>query len=314
MSGALYEQYKEALRRGHVAALRGRLEEALAAYAEAASIATERPLPHSSLGTVYLRLGRVDEAIASFDAALQRVPKDEAALLGRADALERADRRAEAAETLDLVVAVREAAGRPLEALESARRAAEIAGSRRRRRVVARLAAGPGPATAATPAQKRPSRRRRTRTPTGGPGPERQAEPEPVPEPAPETEPAPEPAPRPDAAVLVGVADRALAAGDAAAARRALLAAAAAYSAAGLRDAALDACHRALELAPGDPDVHLALVDLYVARGWRALAAEKLSLLERLVTLDRDDEALSRVRSRVGAAEPDGRPAPPTAG
>ena len=36
MSDALYERYKDALRRGHVAALRGRLDEALAAYREAA--------------------------------------------------------------------------------------------------------------------------------------------------------------------------------------------------------------------------------------------------------------------------------------
>ena len=52
MSGeALYERYKDALRRGHVASLRGRLEEALAAYAEAASIAPERSTPHTSAGT-----------------------------------------------------------------------------------------------------------------------------------------------------------------------------------------------------------------------------------------------------------------------
>ena len=39
MSGeALYERYKDALKRGHVASLRGRLEEALTAYAEAAAI------------------------------------------------------------------------------------------------------------------------------------------------------------------------------------------------------------------------------------------------------------------------------------
>ena len=37
VSGSLYERYKEALRRGHVAALRGRLDAALDAYGEAAS-------------------------------------------------------------------------------------------------------------------------------------------------------------------------------------------------------------------------------------------------------------------------------------
>ena len=35
MTEALYERYKDALRRGHVAAQRGRLEEALDAYGEA---------------------------------------------------------------------------------------------------------------------------------------------------------------------------------------------------------------------------------------------------------------------------------------
>ncbi|HXG40881.1 MAG TPA: hypothetical protein VNJ28_08060, partial [Candidatus Limnocylindrales bacterium] len=62
MSGP-YERYKDALRRGHVALLRNRLEVALAAYAEAAAIAPERALPHASLGSVYLRLGRPDDSL-----------------------------------------------------------------------------------------------------------------------------------------------------------------------------------------------------------------------------------------------------------
>ena len=48
--GALYERYKDALRRGHVASLRGRLEEAIEAYSEAAAIAPERATPHTSAG------------------------------------------------------------------------------------------------------------------------------------------------------------------------------------------------------------------------------------------------------------------------
>ncbi len=47
MSGSLYEGYKEALRRGHVAAVRGRLDVALAAYREASRIAPDRALPLS---------------------------------------------------------------------------------------------------------------------------------------------------------------------------------------------------------------------------------------------------------------------------
>ncbi len=332
MSGALYERYKEALRRGHVAALRGRLEEALGAYAEAASIATERPLPHSSLGTVNLRLGRVEEALASFDAALVRAPRDEAALLGRADALVRADRAAEAAAALDVLVEVQEAAGRPLEALESARRAAGLAGSRRRRREVARLATGSGPASGAKAGPRRAARRPPKPAPERRPAPESRPEREPLPpEPEPATpdlaapaepEAAPPEPPAPsgpesaaDPAALASEADRALAAGDDRAARRALLAAAAAYSSRGLRDAALEACHRALEVAPDDPDVHLAFVELYVARGWWTLAVEKLTLLERLVILDGDDEALARVRSAASAvASSEGRRTAPAPG
>ena len=55
MSRALYEQYKEALRRGHLAALRGRLDAAEAAYRAAAGIAPDRALPYVSLGGVLRR-------------------------------------------------------------------------------------------------------------------------------------------------------------------------------------------------------------------------------------------------------------------
>ena len=44
MSDAVYERYKEALRRGHVAAERGRFDAALAAYANAAGLAPDRAL------------------------------------------------------------------------------------------------------------------------------------------------------------------------------------------------------------------------------------------------------------------------------
>ena len=43
MTEALYERYKEALRRGHVAAQRGRLDEALDAYGEAGRVARTVP-------------------------------------------------------------------------------------------------------------------------------------------------------------------------------------------------------------------------------------------------------------------------------
>ena len=77
---ALYERYKSALRLGHVAAVRGRLDAAAAAYAEAVTLAPDRPLPHSSLGRVLLELGRTDDALAAFAEALRLAPRDETSL------------------------------------------------------------------------------------------------------------------------------------------------------------------------------------------------------------------------------------------
>ena len=87
MSEALYEQYKEALRQGHMAALRGRLDVAAAAYRDAARFAPDRALPYVGLGGVLTRLGRSDEALAAYSAALDRAPADEGAMRGRADVL-----------------------------------------------------------------------------------------------------------------------------------------------------------------------------------------------------------------------------------
>ena len=86
-SEALYEQYKDALKRGHVAALRGRVDEALLAYAEAARIAPERSTPHSSAGTALLRRKRPADALRHYEVALKIAPRDEGSLLGRAQAL-----------------------------------------------------------------------------------------------------------------------------------------------------------------------------------------------------------------------------------
>ena len=88
MSGSLYEGYKEALRRGHVAALRGRHDVALQAYREAARIAPDRALPYVGMGGVLAKLDRADEALAAYRAALSRAPDEEGALRGRADRFE----------------------------------------------------------------------------------------------------------------------------------------------------------------------------------------------------------------------------------
>ena len=78
-----FEAYKESLRRGHVAVLQGRLDEALEAYREASGHAPERPLPYTSLASVFHRLGRPNEALAAYDRALDRSPDDEGALRAR---------------------------------------------------------------------------------------------------------------------------------------------------------------------------------------------------------------------------------------
>ena len=124
MSGeALYERYKDALRRGHVASLRGRLEEALTAYAEAAAIAPERATPHTSAGTALMRRKRPADAVRHYTTAMRLAPRDEAALSGRAQALAAIDRRPQAADAYDALAEVQAANGKLADAVDSARRA-----------------------------------------------------------------------------------------------------------------------------------------------------------------------------------------------
>jgi thioredoxin-like negative regulator of GroEL len=59
--------------------------------------------------------------------------------------------------------------------------------------------------------------------------------------------------------------------------------------------AAVDACYLAIGLAPSDPDLHLLLAELYLDRGWRTQAADKLLLLGRLADLDADTETHRRL-------------------
>jgi len=297
MSDSLYEQYKDALRRGHVAALRGRFEEALAAYGQAAELAPERPLPYTSQGSVLLRAGQIDEALAAYDEALRRVPRDEAALSGRADVLARAGRRIEAAETLDELASIQQAAGRIAEACETAGRALEQAESRARRRQVEALARELQSMGGDQTAEQALARALRT---LEGPDisgttlrPREGAEL--LADEATPAEPEPEPEPEPDVIAIMAEAEEALESGDLATARDRLLAGARAYGAGGRHAAALDACYQALAIAPSDPNVHLVIVELYLARGWRAPAADKLVLLSRLVDLVADEAAHERL-------------------
>src|SRR5580765_2824488 len=101
MADPVLERYKAALKAGHVAVLRGRHDEAMARYREAAEAAPERGLPYSSLGGVLARLGRFEDAQAAYTHALSLGSTDEGTLRGLAEALEAVGRRREAASTFD---------------------------------------------------------------------------------------------------------------------------------------------------------------------------------------------------------------------
>ena len=299
LSEVLYEQYKDALRRGHVAALRGRLDAAAAAYREAARIAPDRALPYVGLGGVLARLGRTDESLAAYAAALDRAPTDEGALQGRADVLAAVGRRSEAADQLDRLAAILDREGRLADACDVARRALELAESRGRRRQVESLVArlrdrragrcrgvrGARPGTRRprvrarawmTPCRRRPVRTARARDAR-----------------AVATEPAIPVAP--DPALLTLAVEEALEAGDLDEARRRALIAASGHRAVGQFHAAMDACYQALAIMPSDPDIHLLLAELYLDRGWRGPAADKLVLLGRLSQLTGDGATRGRL-------------------
>lgn len=326
---ALYERYKDALKRGHVASLHGHLEEALTAYAEAAAIAPERSTPHASAGTALMRRKRPADALRHYAAALTLAPRDETAMLGRAQALGALDRRSEAAVAFDALAELRTTSGKLADAVDAARRGLELAEGRERRRTLERLierlrASEPG----------EPGRLAMERALQVLDGPAVPPPPTPV-APAAAEEPEDREAPQPPRDPRSGVAEPVPAAsgGDmptlAIASWRAALdrdlpaefdvegisrAAedavargatdealglhldlAAAYWRDGRIDAALDACYLALSLDPDDVSLHLALVELYDGHGWGALATEKLDLLDRLVALDVDGEAANRV-------------------
>jgi len=309
MSEALYEQYKEALRLGHVAALRGRLDAAAAAYREAARIAPDRALPHVGLGGVLARLGKADEALAAYASALERAPSDEGAMHGRADVLATLGRRSEAADTLDRLAAILEREGRLADACDVARRSLELAESRGRRRqvesLVARLRETTGDASAAEALERAlsvldavpgitPLVLDATVATDGsvGSGDDAGA-----------TRPAVPPAP--DPALLTLAVEEALEAGDLDEARRRALVAAAGHRAVGQFHAAMDACYQALAILPSDPDIHLLLAELYLDRGWRGPAADKLLLLGRLALLTGDGATRARLCYLAAARFPD---------
>ena len=279
MTETLFERYKEALRAGHVAVLQGRLDDAAASYRTAIAVAGDRAVPRTALGGVLLRLGEPTEALAAYDAALELLPEDDAALLGRAQALVVLRRTAEAAATYDRLVAAREAAGRGSDAAEAARRSLAIEPTEERQSRHAALAGG-GVADAAAP------------RPTGDDEPDE-----------------PEPEPPVDAEALVAEAEDAAALGDGDAAAVAALAAARAHRDAGRRVAAIDACLLGIGARPADVELHLLLADL-AGDAAEVGPSDARHRLLRLAELDGDAAAIERVRAAVAAAPEPGAPPP----
>jgi tetratricopeptide (TPR) repeat protein len=289
MSEALYERYKDALRRGHVAAMRGRFAEALEAYGEAAGIAPDRALPLTGIAGVLLRLGKRAEALATFDAALDRAPSDEAALRGRADLLVSNGDRVGAAETLDRLAAALDAAGRLPAAADAARRALELAESRGRRSAVRGYVARLQEATDDPDAVEALARSSAVLD-TGLGGAAALAAGGDIPKELPF-----------DPSEAIGAVEEAAAGDDPARTRTLALAAAEGHRAVNQASTAIDACYIALAGSPADAMLHITLAELYLDQGWRTLAADKLLLLHRLATLTEDAETIDRVRTLATA-------------
>jgi len=395
VNGSLFDQYKAALRRGHLAALAGNLDEALQSYRAAERLVPERALPVASQGTVLHRLDRWPEAAEAFERALQLAPDDEAALRARAAARDERGLRSGAAADYERLAFVLEVAGRASDAAEAARRASNLEPSAARAELVDRLAAtaarragllpdeaptpqsrlgqvpdeepgfvapfedapasadpaedepdappvgagsgflllddpyrdeamsgeeaqpggGDDPADDDTADDAPPPRERYDavsaalaarlaelgtqpawvdmdespiRAALGELGPEGQAWP-PVDLPSPP--PPPIEGPPPDPETLLAEADALIKAGDIHAARDLMLTAVMVHRAAGRLDAALEICLQLLSTAPGDAQVHLAIANLQLDRGWTALATEKIELLLRLTALTGDTQA-----------------------
>lgn len=313
MSQPRYERYKEALRRGHVAALRGRSVDAISAYEEAATLAPDRALPHVGLAAAFRAAGRSDDALAAYGRALARAPLDEGALGGRSSLLADLGRRAEAADDLTTLASSLETAGRLADAADAARRALELAESRTRRRLAERLADRVRSSGADAEAIAGLEGAMRVLEPGDALGADVDAAPtEPAMTAATATgedrdgagELAARPETEPDIPALEADVVIALTAGDLRRVRDALLAVARAHRRAGRWSAAMDACLRLLTILPADGELHATIAELQVDRGWRAPASEKLRLLGRYAELTEDPGLAARVVA-IGARSGD---------
>ena len=138
-SEALYERYKDALKRGHVASLRGHLDDALLAYAEAASIAPERPTPHASAGTALLRREAPGRGAAPLRRRPRGSPRATRPPCGPCAGPGGPRPAGEAADAFDALAEARVADGRLSDAVDAARLGLELAEGRDRRRTLERL-------------------------------------------------------------------------------------------------------------------------------------------------------------------------------
>ena len=276
MSTNPYERYRDAMRTGHLAALHGAYARAVTAYRAAAGLLPDRAAPHVGIGKTELAAGRPVEALAAFEAAVSRAPRDTGALDGAARALVDLDHGDEAAELLDGLATIYVEQDRLLDAVATVERAMELGGSPWRLALLERLR-GEQP-------EPRMDLSRLGALPaadvdlTSGSG-------------------APENAARPVTGEVREIAERlerASANGDV----PGLVAGARDLARSDRLRAAADACHDALMVAPEDPDVHRTLAAIYRRRGWQRAARAKLRIVERhqrliddAAELDRDAES-----------------------
>jgi tetratricopeptide (TPR) repeat protein len=292
MTETLFERYKEALRAGHVAVVRGRLEEGAVAYRDAISIAPDRAVPRTALGSVHLRLGDPQAALEAYDAALEIAPDDDPATLGRAQALVVLRRTAEAAVAYDHLADLRSTGGRIPQAAEAARRALAIEPTDERRArhaaLVEQLRATSGPAVAeGAELESGDPAGGGIAAPVGVGREDGGAQPDagpPIP-------------PEPDPDKLIEAVEEATVRGDAASAAAAALAAARAYRDQGHVAAAFDACLQGIGARPSDVDLHLLLAELAAGRGWNGQAGDTYANLLRLVELDGDTALDAAIRA-----------------
>jgi Tfp pilus assembly protein PilF len=311
MTETLFERYKEALRAGHVAVLRGRLEDAAVAYREAIAITADRAVPRTALGGVQLRLGDPAGALETFDGALALDADDDASLGGRAQALVVLRRTAEAALAYDRLADVRAGRDHFAESAEAARRALAIEPTDERRRRHADLL-GRARATGAPPTDD--TAPDGVGEPTGEPeaGQPEAADAEPAMEmpgvPAVDADADAAPAVAlspPDPEALIGAFEEAAARGDAESAAAAALEAARAHREGGHVAAAFDACLLGIGVRPGHVELHLLLADLAVEHGWTAQARDAYRQLLRLADLDGDVVAADLVRRTAASRLPE---------